>query len=144
MDRLRETAIGLTVWYTFLALLSGLLLIVLNHLDPDAAFLAAANIALIFALWVIMKSRNLNEHSIVRYEFWRTLPAHERPGGEGGRRMAYSAMQRIWLRSAKGAAAVAIVLCGLALASHQDGTSASAQNLPAPASDNGSTLAADE
>jgi hypothetical protein len=145
MDNFRETAIGLTVWYAFLAVLGGVLLIVLNDLDPDAAFLAAADIALLFALALIIKSLHLNEHSIARHEFWRALPAHQRPRGEGGRRMAHSMVEHIWLHSAKGAAVVAIVLCGLALASHHDSTSASAQSLPPPVSSGDrSTLAADE
>jgi hypothetical protein len=135
MDNFRETAIGLTVWYAFLAFLGGLLLIIFNHLDTHAACLAGADIALLFALGLIVKLRRLNEHSIVRGEFWRALPARERPRGEGGRRMAYSVLERVWLHSAKGAAAVAIVLCGLALANHHSGTSASAQTLPAAVSD---------
>jgi hypothetical protein len=132
MDNFRETAICLTIWYAFLALLGGLLLIVLNDLDPDAAFLVAADITLLFALALIIKSLNLNEHGIARHEFWRALPAHQRPRGEGGRRIARSMVERIWLHSAKGAAAVAIVLCGLALVSHHGDASASTQNLPVP------------
>jgi len=144
MDRFRETAICLTFWYAFLALLSALLLISLNDLDAHAACLAGADIALLFALGLIVKSRSLNEHSIVRCAFWRALPARERPRSEIGRRMAYSMLERVWLHSAKGAAAVAIVLCGLALASNHASTSASAQSLPAATDNDGSALAADE
>jgi hypothetical protein len=135
MDSFRETAIGLTVWYAFLAFLSGLLLIVLNDLEPCTACLAGADIALLFALSLIVKLRSLNEQSIIRCEFWRALPASERPRGERGRRLAHSTLERVWLHSARGAAAIAIVLCALALASHHDGTSASAQTLPAAISD---------
>jgi len=124
MDNFRETAIGLTVWYAFLAVLIGLLLIVLNDLETPAAFLAAADIALLFALGLIVKSRRLSEHSIVREEFWRALPARERPHSEPGRRVARTTLEQTWLGFAKGAAALAIVFCGLAYASH--GTSASA------------------
>ncbi|TMI98296.1 MAG: hypothetical protein E6G97_26350 [Alphaproteobacteria bacterium] len=124
MDDFRDTAIGLTFWYAFLAVLGGLLLIVLNELDAPAAFLAAADIALLFALALILKSRHLSEHSIVRGEFWRALPARERPRSEPARRVARSTLERTWLHFAKGAAALAIVLCGLAYASH--GTNASA------------------
>ena len=108
MDDFRETEIGLTLWYAFLALLCGLLLIALNHLDAHAACLAGADIALLFALGLIMKSRALNEQSIVRGHFWRALPSNKRPRSEGGRRMAYSILERIWLNSAKAAAALAI------------------------------------
>ena len=87
MDDFRETAISLTFWYAFLALLVGLLLIVLNDLDAHAACLAGADIALLFALGLIMKSRALNEESIVRGQFWHALPSNKRPASEGGRRM---------------------------------------------------------
>jgi hypothetical protein len=130
MDNFRATAIYLTFWYAFLALLSALLVIALNDLDARAALLAAADVALLFALGLIVKSRGLSEHSIMRGEFWRALPASERPRGERGRRMAYSVLERVWLHAAKGAAAIAIVLCALALLSNHTDTSASAQNLP--------------
>ena len=129
MDNYRETAISLTFWYAFLAALSGLLLIVLNDLDPPAAFLAAADIALLFALGLILKSRRLSEHSLMRGTFWRTLPARERPRGERGRRMARSTLEQTWLHFAKGAAALAIILCVLAYASHGPHASATAQAL---------------
>jgi hypothetical protein len=132
MDRFRETALGLTFWYAFLALLSGLLLIILNDLDLRAAFLAGADIALLFAFGLIVKSRRLNEHSMVRGEFWRALPPPERPRSEVGRRMARSALEITWLRFARGAAVIAIVLCGLALTSNHAGTSAWAQAFRAP------------
>jgi hypothetical protein len=130
MDHFRETAVGLTIWYAFLVLLSGLLLIILKDLDARAACLAGADIALLFALGLVVRSRQLNEQSIVRCQFWRALPASERPHGAGGRRVAYSMLERVWLHSAKGAAAIAIVLCGLALASNHAATTASAERLP--------------
>jgi uncharacterized membrane protein YbhN (UPF0104 family) len=129
MDNFRETAVGLTVWYAFLAILGGLLLIVLNDLEAPTAFLAGANIALLFALGLIVKSRGLSEHSIMREEFWRVLPPPERPRSEPGRRMARSTLEQTWLTFAKGAAALAIVLCGLAYASHGTNASAWAQAL---------------
>jgi len=132
MDRFRETAIGLTCWYASLAALVGLLSIVLNDLDAPAAFLAAADIALLFALGLIAKSRRLSEHSIVREEFWHTLPARERPHSEPGRRVARRTLEHTWLHFAKGAAALAIVLCGLAYASHGTNASAWAQALGMP------------
>jgi hypothetical protein len=133
MDRLRETAVGITVWYAFLALLGTLLLIILNDSDPHTAFLAAADVALLFALGLVVKSRNLDEHSIERHEFWRALPAHQRPRGQGGRRIARTTLELTWLQFAKGAAAVAIILCALAYTSHGPSTSASAEpSLPPP------------
>jgi len=135
MDDFRETAITLTFWYAFLALLCGLLVIVLNDLDAHAACLAGADVALMFALGLIMKSRRLNEQSIVRGQFWRALPASKRPASEGGRRMARSMLQRVWLHAAKGAAAIAITFCVLALATHHTGGPAVAHSLPAAISE---------
>ena len=135
MDDFRETAIGLTLWYAFLALLGGLLLVVLKDLDAHSACLAGADIALLFAFVLIVKSRALNERSIVRGQFWRALPSSKRPRNEHGRRMAQSTLERIWLHSAKGAAVVAIALCMLALATHHGGRPAIAQSLPAAVSD---------
>jgi hypothetical protein len=133
MDNFRETAFSLTAWYAFLACLGALLLIVLNDIETPAAFLIAANVALLFALGLIAKARGLSERSIMRGEFWRALPARERPRGETGWRMAHSALEQTWLKFAKGAAAVAIVLCGLAYASHGTNAAAWAQALRMPA-----------
>lgn len=133
MDNFKETAISLTFWYAFLAILVGLLLIVLNDLDAPAAFLAAADIALLFALALIVKSRGLSEHTIMREDFWHALPARERPRGESARRAARSTLEQTWLHCAKGAAALAIVLCGLAYASHGPQASATARSLDASA-----------
>ncbi|HWP16605.1 MAG TPA: hypothetical protein VNM46_13345 [Xanthobacteraceae bacterium] len=144
MDNFRETAFGLTLWYAVLAGLIGVLLIVLNDLSPPVAFLAGANIALLFALALILKTRSLSEDSISRGTFWRTVPQRERPRGTGGLRMARVTLERIMLSFARGAAVVAIVFCALALMSHHESTSASAQTLPAAASGDGSALAADE
>ena len=125
MDDFRDTAIGLSIWYAFLAGLIGLRLIVLNDLEAPTAFLAAANIALLFAFGLIAKVRHLNDHSLVRQAFWRSLPERKRPGSEPARRVARSTLERTWLHFAKGAAALAIVFCSLAYVSH--GTNASAR-----------------
>ena len=131
MDSFRDTAIGLSIWYAFLAILCGLLLIVLNDLEAPAALLAAANIALLFALGLIAQAHALDERSIMRGQFWRALPPRERPRGEPGLRVARTALEQTLLRFAKGAAALAIVLCTLAYASHT--TDAALANAP-PAS----------
>jgi hypothetical protein len=125
MDSIRDTAFGLLIWYAFLAALCGVLLIALNDLDAPAAMLAAANVALLFAVGLIAKAYALSEHTIMRGQFWRALPARERPRGEGGRRVARTALEQTLLHFAKGAAAIAIVLCTLAYAAHE--TRASAQ-----------------
>jgi hypothetical protein len=133
MDDFRNTAIGLSIWYAFLAVLIGLLLIVLNDLEAPTAFLAAANIALLFAFGLIVKVRHLTEHSIVREAFWRTLPARNRPESEPARRVARSTLEQTWLHFAKGAAALAVVLCALAYVSHDTNASALAHTVSVPA-----------
>jgi len=66
---------------------------------------------------------------------WRALflallrkygPAHARPRGDAGQRMAQSALTEMWLRFARGAAVIAMVFCALAYASHGPGNSAQA------------------
>jgi hypothetical protein len=132
MDSFRDTALGLSIWYAFLAFLCGLLLIVLNDLAVPAAFLAAANIALLFAVGLIAKVRTLNDHSICRGQFWRALPPRQRPSAEPALRVARTTLEQTFLNFAKGAAALAIVLCILAAASHGN-TGAALANVP-PAS----------
>jgi drug/metabolite transporter (DMT)-like permease len=144
VDNFRDTAFGLTLWYAVLAILVGVLLIVLNDLQPPVAFLAGANIALLFALGLILKTRSLKEDNISRDTFWCTVPRRDRPRGQSGLRMARVMFERILLSFARGAAVVAIIFCALALASHHESTSASAQTLPEAASVDRSALAADE
>jgi hypothetical protein len=118
MDSFRDTAFYLMVWQTFLAVLAALLLIALNDIEPATALLIAANIALLFSLVLVFRAGRLDERQIVRSGFWRTVPSRQRPPGEVGLRLARAALEETWLRFAKGAAAVAIVLCTLAYASH--------------------------
>lgn len=132
MDNVRETAIYLTIWYAFLTVLGATLLIVLNDLDPATALLAAANIALLFALALMARAGRLTEHRMPRGQFWRALPRTTRPSGEAGLRMARTVLEETWLRFARGAAAVAIVLSGLAYLTHDAGTAAWAQAVHAP------------
>jgi hypothetical protein len=118
MDSCRETAFCLTLWYAFLTLLAAVLLIVLNDLDAPTALLAAANVALLFALVLMARAGRLTERSVVRGQFWRTLPERQRPAGEAGVRLARRALQETWLTFAKGAAVVAVALASLAYVSN--------------------------
>jgi len=127
MDTFRDTAFYLMVWQTFLAILAAVLFIVLNDIEPATALLIAANLALVFALILIIRANRLDERGVVRTEFWCAVPARCRPPGEVGRRMAHRALEETWLRFAKGAAAVAIVLTTLAYMSHGVAGSAWAQ-----------------
>jgi hypothetical protein len=123
MDPFRATAFHLALWYAVLAALGVVLLIALNDVEPATAFLIAAHVALLFALLLIAGVIHLTRH-VTRGPFWNTLPPAQRPASAAGRRMACRALHDTWLRFAKGAAAVAIVLCAFAYASN--GVSASA------------------
>jgi hypothetical protein len=139
MDSFRETAFYLTVWHAFLATLGAILLIVINDFEPTTALLIAANLALVFSLVLIARVGRLTEYRIKRGQIWNWLPPKERPAGEAGLRMARQVLEVTWLRFAKGAAVVAIVMTGLAYASHDVSFAAwgpSVTSTPAP----GSTL----
>jgi hypothetical protein len=123
MDPFRATAFHLALWYAVLAALGAVLLIALNDVEPATAFLIAAHVALLFALLLIAAVSHLTRH-VTRGPFWNTLPPAQRPASAAGRRMACRALHDTWLTFAKGAAAVAIVLCAFAYASN--GVSASA------------------
>ena len=118
MERCRETAFCLTLWYALLTALVAVLTIVLHDLDRPSALLVAANVALLFALVLMARARRLTDVSILRGQFWRTLSPRERPRGEAGARIARHALHETWLKFAKGAAAVAIVLSSVAFVSN--------------------------
>ena len=124
MDSYRETAFCLTLWYAVLTVLVAILLIALSDLDVPTALLAAANVALLFALTLIVRTSRLNERRIERGQFWRTVPARARPPKDIGLRMARVVLEETWLRFAKGAAAAAIILSCLAYASHESAPAA--------------------
>jgi len=106
------------IWQTFLAMLAALLAIALNDIEPATALLLAANLALLFSLVLVIRTTRLDERRVVRSQFWRIVPARQRPPGEAGLRLARAALEETWLRFAQGAAAAAIILCTLAYASH--------------------------
>lgn len=126
MDNVRETAFGLTAWYAFLVILGAVIFIITSDLDPPSALLAAANVALLFAFVMIVQASGLTEHSIIRGQFWQALPMQDRPRGERGRRMVSMTLKRTLLQFARGAAAVAIVLCTTAYMMHKSTAQAGA------------------
>jgi hypothetical protein len=117
MDPCRETAFCLALWYAVLTVLTGVLVIVLCDLDLQVALLAAANMALLFALVLMARSGRLTERNIVRSQLWRTLPEVSRPAGQAGAWLAQRALRESLLTFARGAAAVAVVLASLAYVS---------------------------
>jgi hypothetical protein len=115
MTPFRENAFYLMVWRAFLASLIGLVLIATHSIALAAAFLIAANMALLFSLGLIVWSEHLNEERIVWTEAWRMLSPRQRPAGRAGRRWAQGCLRETALRFAEGASALAIALSGSAL-----------------------------
>jgi hypothetical protein len=118
MERCRETAFCLTLWYAVLTVIVAVLAIALQDLDRSVALLVAANVALLFALALMARAGHLTDSNIVRGQFWRTMPPCERPRGEAGTRIARRALHETWLKFAQGAAALSIVLSSAALLSN--------------------------
>jgi len=118
MERCRETAFCLTLWYVILTVIVAVLAIALHDLDRSASLLAAANVALMFALVLMARAGRLTDANVARGQFWRTLSPRERPRGEAGARIARRALHETWLKFAKGAAALAVVLSSLAFVSN--------------------------
>ena len=133
MDSFRETAFCLTLWQGLLTLLVTVLAIALNDLNAPAALLVAATVALLFALVLMARAGRLTEHNVTRGQFGRTVPPRNRPPGEAGARLASRVLRETWLRFAKAAAMVAIVLASLAYVSKDSAPSAWAKAARAPA-----------
>jgi hypothetical protein len=141
MDDIRTTAFALTIFHAILATLSATILIVLHDFAAEISFLIAANFALLFSLILIARARLLTDERMIRGSLWRTVPAKCRPAGEAGVRMARSVLEETWLRFAKGAAAVAIVLCALAYFNHAPDSLALAKAALTPNSANAMSFA---
>jgi hypothetical protein len=110
MDPFRETALALLVWRAFLTTLITVLTTILARLDLSVAFLAGANVALLFSLGMIAWSQSLTDERVVSTAAWRLLSPGERPAGIGGRRCACSLLLDEALLFAKAASAVAAAL----------------------------------
>ena len=115
MEPFEEKAFYLLVWRAFLAALVTLVLIVTQGYQAPGAFIIAANVALIFALGLIVWARQLNDERIVSTQAWRILEPSQRPAGIGGRRCARLYLTEVALRFAKASSAVAAGLSASAL-----------------------------
>jgi len=118
MERFRETAFYLTLWYALMTFLGAVPYIIMYGFDLATESLIAANLTLLFAFFLWARTRYLTERSILRGQLWQAIPARERPPGEVGIRMAREALREMFLRFAHGATAVAIMLACVAYASH--------------------------
>jgi hypothetical protein len=115
VEPFREKAFYLLVWRAFLAALITFVLIVTSRYRIAAAFVIAANAALIFSLGLIIWARHLNDERIVWTEAWRMLKPTQRPAGIGGRRWARLYLNDVASRFAKASSAVAAALSASAL-----------------------------
>jgi hypothetical protein len=93
----------------FVALAAATLMLAFSF-APALALVIGADIALVFAIGLVLRAACLSDDRIERQEAWRILHAHERPAGDAGRRSARDDLQVVLLRFAKGASGVAIVL----------------------------------
>lgn len=99
----------------FVALAAATLMLAFSF-APALSLSIGANIALMFAIFMILRAVCLRDDSVERTEAWLVLQARERPAGDMGRRLARDELQDVLLRFAKAAAAAAILLYAASLA----------------------------
>jgi hypothetical protein len=93
----------------FVALAAATLMVAFSF-APAFALVVGADIALVFAIGLLLRAACLSDDRIERTEPWRILEPQERPMGEAGRRSARDDLQVVLLRFAQGASGVAILL----------------------------------
>lgn len=98
----------------FVALAAATLMLAFSF-APALSLSIGANIALVFALGLVLRAACLSEDRIERTEAWRILQPQERPVGDAGRRSARDDLQELLLRFAQAAAGVAVVLYSASL-----------------------------
>jgi len=99
---------------TFTALAAVTLMLAFSF-APALALTIGANIALLFAIALLLRAACLSEDRIDRTEVWRSLEAWERPDGDAGRKAARDDLQDALLRFARAASGAAIVLYATSL-----------------------------
>ena len=115
MSPFREKLFYLLLWRAILVSLFALVLSVTRCLDLRGALLTSANVALLFAIGLILWSDWMGADRIGWTKAWRTLRPDERPAGVVGRTVAYHYLCGLALRFAKGSSAVAVAMSALAL-----------------------------
>ena len=99
----------------FVALAAATLMLAFSF-APALSLSIGANIALGFAVGMVLRAACLSDDGIERTEAWLILQPQERPAGDAGRRLARDELQDVLLRFAKVAAGVAIILYAASLA----------------------------
>lgn len=100
---------------SFVALAAATLMLAFSF-APALALVIGADIALVFAIGLVLRAACLCDDGIERTEAWRTLAPQERPTGEAGPRSARDDLQVVLLKFAKAASGVAILLYAASLA----------------------------
>lgn len=98
----------------FVALAAATLMLAFSF-APALSLSIGANIALVFALGLVLRAACLSDERVERTEVWRILKPQERPVGDAGRRSARDDLQLMLLKFAQAAAGVAIVLYSTSL-----------------------------
>jgi len=98
----------------FVALAASTLMLAFSF-APALALGIGANIALLFAIVLLLRAACLSDDRIERTEAWRILRPQERPVGDAGRRSARDDLQEVLLRFAEAAAGAAIFLYSASL-----------------------------
>jgi len=99
----------------FVALAAATLMLAFSF-APALSLSIGANIALAFAIFMILRAVCLRTDAIERTEVWLILQPQERPAGDAGRSLARDELQDVLLRFARASAGAAIVLYGASLA----------------------------
>ena len=99
----------------FVALAAATLMLAFSF-APALSLSIGANIALAFAIFMILRAVCLRTDGIERTEVWLILQPQERPADDIGRRLARDELQDVLLRFARASAGAAIVLYGASLA----------------------------
>ena len=93
----------------FVALAAAMLMLAFSF-APALAFVIGADVALVFAIGLLLRAACLRDDCIERTEAWRILKPQERPVGAAGRRSARDDLQVVLLKFAEVASVVAILL----------------------------------
>jgi len=94
---------------SFVALAAATLMLAFSFAPPFALAIGA-NIALVYAIGLLLRVACLTDEGIVRTEVWRILKPQERPAGESAQRTAKDDLQVVLLQFAEAAAGIAIAL----------------------------------
>jgi hypothetical protein len=115
VDSFQQNAFYLLAWRALATALVAIVLMATRSFDLRIAFLIGADVALLFALMLIVSLERLSDERIVSTEAWRMLKLEQQPAGMAGRKFARDFLRDLSVRFAASAAAIAAVLSVSAL-----------------------------